>query len=192
MSLQQPATDVASALIDAAGTTCLSERDFAAPIDDRYFEDYQAGAVYEYGWIAVTEPQIIAFANAFDPQLMHTDPTASQDGPFGGLIASGWHTAAVGMRLFVDHYVSRVASLAAPGMEELRWPRPVRPGDRLKLRVTVESTRLSASRPDRGLVTTHLLVLNQDQQDVMSVKAVNFCGIRSAGPVIGRSHQATR
>lgn len=90
------------------------------------------------------------------------------------------------MRLFVDHYVSHVASLASPGMEELRWPRPVRPGDRLKLRVTIESTRPSTSRPDRGLVTTHLLVVNQHQQDVMSVKAVNFFGIRSAGPVIGR------
>lgn len=77
MSSQPPAIDVASALIDAADTTCLSERDFTAPIDDRYLEDYQAGAVYEYGWITITEQQIIAFASAFDPQLMHTDPTAS-------------------------------------------------------------------------------------------------------------------
>src|SRR6266568_2561828 len=98
--------------------------DFAVGIDDRYFEDYVAGAVYEYGYVrvSVSEADIIAFAERFDPQPIHTDARFAAHGPFGGLIASGWHTASLAMRLVVDHYVSRVASLASPGVDELRWP----------------------------------------------------------------------
>ena len=100
--------------------------DFTVPVRDRYFEDYAPGASYDYGFIAMSENEIIDFATRYDPQPIHTDPVWAATGPFGGLIASGWHTSAVGMRLFVDHYVSRVAGLASPGMDELRWPRPVR------------------------------------------------------------------
>jgi acyl dehydratase len=117
-----------------AATRTLSAADFAVPIGDRYFEDYQAGAVYEYGYATVDEAELLAFARRFDPQPIHADAQSAAAGPFGGLIASGWHTGAIFMRLFADHYLSRVASLASPGIDELRWPAPVRPGDTLRLR----------------------------------------------------------
>ena len=97
----------------APATRTLSEADFAAPIDDRYFEDYVPGAAYEYGYLQVTEAEIIEFARAFDPQPIHIDPDFAASGPFGGLIASGWHSAGLFTRLFVTHYVSRPAGLAS-------------------------------------------------------------------------------
>ena len=107
-------------------TRTLSEADFAVPIGDRYFEDYRPGAVYEYGYASVTEDEIIAFATRFDPQPIHVDAGFAATGPFGGLIASGWHTGGIMMRLFADHYLSQVASLASPGVDELRWATPDR------------------------------------------------------------------
>ena len=137
------------------GTRVLGEADFATPIDDRYFEDYAQGAVYEYGYASVTADEIVEFARQFDPQLMHVDAEWAGTGPFGGLIASGWHTAGIFMRLYADHYLSRVASLASPGIDEVRWPSPLRPGDKLWIRTTILEARRSRSKPDRGLVRTH-------------------------------------
>ena len=148
--------------------------DFEVPIDQRYFEDYRAGSVYQYGAITVDEAEVIAFATRFDPQNIHVDPEAAARGPFRGLIASGWHTAAMMMRLFVDNYLSRVASLASPGVDELRWTRPVRPGDALNIRVTVLEANVSRSKPDRGVVRTLIEVLNQNDELVMSCKAINL------------------
>ena len=158
----------------ATATRTLSDSDFAAPADDRYFEDYTAGAVYEYGHIAVTEAQIIEFARRFDPQPIHADPDFAATGPFGGLIASGWHSAGILMRMIADHYLSRVASLASPGIDELRWPAPVRPGDSLRLRATIVEARPSRSKPDRGLVRTRAELINQDDQVVLSLIAMNI------------------
>lgn len=155
-------------------TAALSEADFAVGIEDRYFEDYQVGAVYEYGYVTLDEAEIVAFALRFDPQPMHIDPQFAAAGPFGGVIASGWHTAGVLMRMIADHYLSKVASLASPGIDELRWPAPVRPGDSLKLRATVVEARLSRSKPDRGLVRTHAELLNQDGSVVLSLVAMNL------------------
>jgi acyl dehydratase len=90
----------------AGSTSTLSDNDFSAPIDDRYFEDYTPGAVYEYGHVTVSEAEILDFARAFDPQPIHVDPEFAAKGPFKGLIASGWHTGAIMMRLFADHYLS--------------------------------------------------------------------------------------
>jgi acyl dehydratase len=162
-----------------SATRTLSDSDFAVGIDDRYFEDYVAGAVYEYGYVSVTEADIIAFAERFDPQPIHTDPRFAASGPFGGLIASGWHTASLAMRLVVDHYVSRVASLASPGVDELRWPAPVRPGDSLRLRTTIMETHRSRSKPDRGLVRTRAELLNQHGQTALSLVAMNLIGLRN-------------
>ena len=159
-------------------TRTLSDADFAVPIDDRYFEDYQAGAVYEYGYATVDEEEMLAFARQFDPQPIHLDPAHAASGPFGGLIASGWHTAGILMRLFADHYLSRVASLASPGIDELRWPAPVRPGDTLRLHTKITQTRQSQSKPDRGLVFTHAQLLNQDDQVVLSLTAMNLLHLR--------------
>jgi acyl dehydratase len=160
-------------------TRTLSDSDFAVGTEDRYFEDYVAGAVYEYGYASVTEADIIAFAERFDPQPIHTDADFAVNGPFGGLIASGWHTASLAMRLVVDHYVSSVASLASPGIDELRWPTPVRPGDSLRLRITILQTRRSRSKPDRGLVRTRAELLNQHDQTVLSLVAMNLIRLRN-------------
>ena len=166
----------------AGSTRTLSDSDFTAPIGDRYFEDYTPGAVYEYGSITVSEAEILDFARAFDPQPIHADPAAAARGPFGGLIASGWHTTSVMMRLFADHYLSRVASLASPGIDEIRWPAPVRPGDTLRLRVTVAEARRSRSKPDRGLVRSHAELINQDGVTVLTLTAMNLLGAREPAP----------
>jgi len=151
---------------------------FSHPIDDRYFEDYVEGDVHTFGSIAVEADEMIAFAQRFDPQLFHVDPQAAKRTVFGGLIASGWHTAALMMRLYVEHYLTHVASLASPGLDELRWTKPVRPGDRLSVRVTVLKTAPSKSKPDRGVVTSFIEVLNQADEVVMTLKAVNIIGRR--------------
>jgi acyl dehydratase len=158
---------------------CLGT-DFAAPPGRRYYEDYLPGAVYEYGYATVTEAEILEFAGRFDPQRMHTDPAAAAAGPFGGLIASGWHTAGVLMRLYADHYLSRVASLASPGVDELRWPVPLRPGDRVRLRATVLTARPSRSKPDRGIVRTRAELVNQQEQAVLHLIAINLLLRRGA------------
>jgi acyl dehydratase len=154
---------------------------FNTPIDDRYFEDYVAGTVHEFGSMSVEEEEIIAFAKRFDPQPFHTDPEAAKHTMYRGLIASGWHTASLTMRLLVDHYVSRVASLGSPGVDELRWLKPVRPGDTLSLRVSVVEAVRSQSKPDQGTVRTFVEVLNQDRDIVMTMKGAGM--IRCRGSV---------
>ncbi|MGP0057910.1 MAG: MaoC family dehydratase [Beijerinckiaceae bacterium] len=155
----------------------LSE--FSVPRERRYFEDYVEGAKFEYGPISVDEAEVIAFAKRYDPQTMHTDPQAAARGPFKGLIASGWQTVALMMRLFVDHYISAVASIASPGVDEVRWLRPVRPGDQLTLRVSILETRPSRSKPDRGMVVSLLEAVNQSGELVASLKAMNLLGARN-------------
>ncbi len=156
----------------------MTPTDFAVPAEDRYFQDYMPGAVFEYGDIPVSEAEIIEFARRFDPQQMHVDPAAAARGRFGGLIASGWHTAAIMMRLIVDNFLPGAASLASPGIDELRWLKPVRPGDVLRIRVTVLEATPSRSRPDRGMVRSLVEVLNQDGDAVMSLKPMNIIGRR--------------
>ncbi|MBX9842501.1 MAG: MaoC family dehydratase [Xanthobacteraceae bacterium] len=151
---------------------------FSRPINDRYFEDYVEGDIHRFGPIAVEEDEVLSFARRFDPQAMHTDPEAAERGAFGGLIASGWHTAGLMMRLYVEHYLTHVASLASPGLDELRWLKPVRPGDMLSVRVTVLKAVPSKSKPDRGAVTSFTEVLNQNGEVVMTLKVVNLIARR--------------
>lgn len=155
-------------------TGVLGGADFAAPVGDRWFEDYVPGSVFEFGHVTLSEADILAFARAYDPQPIHLDAAAAAKGPFGGLIASGVHTMAACMRLYVDHYISQVASLASPGLDEVRWPRPVRPGDRLRIRVAVAEARVSRSKPDRGLVHSSVEGVNQDDGVVLSFTAMNL------------------
>lgn len=151
---------------------------FSHAIDDRYFEDYVEGDVHSFGSVAVEMDEIVAFARLYDPQSIHTDPEAAKQNQFGGLIASGWHTAGIAMRLIVTHYLSQVASLASPGVDELRWPTPVRPGDSLRLRTTIVQARRSVSKPDRGLVRTRAELLSQHDQIVLSLVAMNLFRLR--------------
>jgi acyl dehydratase len=163
----------------ATGSRVLTESNFAVPLDDRYFEDYQAGAVYEYGHLTVTEQSILDFAAQFDPQPIHVDPSFAVTGPFNGLIASGWHSAGLAMRLFADHYLSSAASLASPGVDEVRWHVPLRPDDSVRLRATTLETRPSRSKTDRGLVVTQLELLNQHDQSPISFRAMNILRCRA-------------
>ena len=151
---------------------------FASPIDGRYFEDYIPGAVHEFGHAAVTEQEIVEFAQRYDPQDFHTDPAKAAQSRFGGLIASGWLTCALTMRMLTDHYLTRNASLSSPGIDELRWLAPVRPGDVLSARVTVLEARRSSSKPDRGVVRSKMEVLNQAGVVVMSMMAMNIIACR--------------
>lgn len=146
----------------------------------RHFEDYPAGAVFELGEIAVEADELAAFAQRFDPQPFHVDAEAAAHSPYGGIIASGWHTGSLMMRLLATRFLSPASSLGSPGLDELRWPAPVRPGDRLSVRVTIVSARRSASRPDRGVVHSLIETRNQDGVLVMSVKAVNLILVRPA------------
>jgi acyl dehydratase len=150
--------------------------------DDRYLDDFVRGAVYEYGPVTVGEAEIIEFARKYDPQPIHVDPDWARTGPFGGLIASGWHTIALTMRLLVDNYLPAAASLGSPGIDELRWVRPVRPGDALSVRVTVLETRPSRSKPDRGIIRSRIEVLDGPGQVVMTLVALNLLLRRPAGP----------
>ena len=156
----------------------MTSDSFSVPPDQRFFEDYVTGQVYEFGEISVSETDIIDFASRYDPQYFHVDPVKAVASEFGGIIASGWHTVSLVMRLIVDHYLSHVASLASPGVEEVRWPNPVRPGDTLKVRVTVLEARPSRSKPDRGIVRARMEALNQRDELVLSMTAVSFLGRR--------------
>ena len=141
---------------------------FDTPAHDRWFEDYREGDQYLFGPVPVTEAEILDFARRYDPQPFHTDPEAAAQGPYGGVIASGWMTAALMMRLLVEHYISTCAALAAPGCDELRWLQPVRPGDRLWLRATIHSARISRSKPGQGVVVVRMEGINQADAVVFS------------------------
>ena len=151
---------------------------FTTPAEDRYFEDYVPGSVHEFGSIAVEEAEMINFARRFDPQPFHIDPEAAKQSLFGGLIASGWHTASLAMRLLVDHYISHVASLGSPGVDELRWLKPVRPGDTLSVRITLLVAQRSRSKPDQGFIRGSTEVLNQHGEVVMTMKSGGFVRCR--------------
>ncbi len=157
----------------------MTSSTFSVPVENRYFEDYVAGSVHEFGPIAVELDEVITFGKRFVPLPYHTDAELAKKSIYGGLIASGWHTAGLMMRLYTDYYLSKVANLGSPGVDELRWDKPVRPGDHLSIRVTVLETRLSTSKPDRGIVRSFVEVLNQNRDVVMSLKMVNF--MRSRG-----------
>jgi acyl dehydratase len=156
----------------------VTRRDDACDTDPvvRYFEDFAPGVTFDCGTVSVDEAAIIAFAKEYDPQPFHVDPDI--DGPFGGLIASGWHTVGLMMRQLVEHYLSAESSLGAAGIDELRWPHPVRPGDTLHVRVTVLEVRKSLSKPDRGIVRSLVEATNQDGVAVLRLTAVNFMRVR--------------
>ena len=150
-----------------------------------YFEDYTPGRTVDCGSFSLSEAEIIAFAKEYDPQPFHVDPVAAAAGPFGGLIASGWHTAALVMRLLVEHYLSAESSLGSAGLDEIRWPYPVRPGDTLRVRATVVESRRSLSKPDRGIIKTLVEAVNQDGRTVMRATAINFLLVRPAPGTLG-------
>jgi acyl dehydratase len=134
----------------------------------RYFEDFKAGDSFKGGSIDVTQDNIIAFARDFDPQPFHLDPQAARETLFGELVASGWHTAAMTMRLFATSEIQIANGIIGGGVEQMSWPRPVRPGDRLTVRIEVLEARPSKSKPDRGMLRVRVDTLNQDGAVVQS------------------------
>jgi acyl dehydratase len=148
------------------------------PAADRHFEDYPVGAVFDLGTFTLSEDDIVAFAARYDPQAMHVDRDRAALGPFGGVIASGWHTIAALMRLIVTNFLPQ-NGLASPGIDELRWLLPVLPGETLRARATITEARRSRSRPDRGLITGFVEVLNQSDEPVLTMRPMNFIRCRS-------------
>ena len=147
---------------------------FSRPIDDRYFEDYVEGAVHRCGSIAVEADEIVAFAKLYDPQSFHTDPEAAKRSQFGGLIASGWHTCAIAMRLATDAALHDSESFASPGVEKIRWPNPVRPGDELRLKATVIETRRARSQPTLGILRWRWHLFNASGDEVLDLEATSL------------------
>jgi acyl dehydratase len=133
------------------------------------FDDFEPGQIYELGTKTVTEDEIIDFARQFDPQPFHVDPEAAKESDFRGLIASGWHTGAMWMRLYVDSLLGGASGQGSSGIEELRWLVPVRPGDTLSARLTVLEVTVSERHPDRGTVRLRGEMVNQAGATVMSM-----------------------
>lgn len=138
------------------------------------FAEFHAGQEIEVGPYAVTEAEILQFATAYDPQWFHTDPEAAREGPFAGLIASGWHSCGIAMRLAADHVLRGSESFASPGMSSIRWPHPVRPGDTLTLRITVKEVRRSTKRPDLGVVEWTWHLSNGEGRRVLELEATSL------------------
>jgi acyl dehydratase len=150
-------------------------------VTKRYWEDFIVGEALALGATPpVTEEAIIAFARQYDPQYFHVDPVRAAESIFGGLVASGWHTASMVMRLWVDAIVSKTVSMGSPGVEDLRWPAPVRPGDTLTSRAVVLETRPSRSRPEMGLVRWRAETSNQRNELVFTMTGTSFIGRRPA------------
>lgn len=155
-----------------------SSAEYCARMTARYLEDFPVGAEAEFGSVVVDETEVRAFAERYDPQPFHTDPAAAKRSPYGGLIASGWHTASMVMRLVVDHFIDAQTSLGSPGLGPIHWKLPVRPGDTLRVRARITENRRSASKPDRGTVTFTCDVLNQRDEIVMTIE--HWVGIMRA------------
>lgn len=148
----------------------------------RYYEDVVVGQVERFGSKQVTREEVIDFAGKYDPQPFHLDDEAAAQTYFGRLSASGWHTGAMAMRMMVDHMsVHRQASLGSPGIDELRWLRPVHPGDTLRCEMEVLAKRRSASRPDMGILDSRMTVFNQKDEPVMTMRSAGLIRVRDAG-----------
>lgn len=146
----------------------------------RYFEDFPIGEVMERGPYVVTREEILAFARQFDPQPFHIDEDAARQSIYGGIIASGWHTAAICHKLLVEGLLGQSASMGSPGLDELRWKKPVRPGDALTVRIETLEARPSTSKPDRGALKFRFEVLNQHGEVVMTELATALFARRPA------------
>lgn len=143
-----------------------------------YFDDFSVGQVFELGTVTLDKEAIVGFASQYDPQPFHIDEAAAQASPFGGLIASGWHTCSALMRLMCDTYLLDSASIGSPGVDQIRWLKPVRAGDTLTARVVVLESRPSRSKPDRGSVLIELSAVNQNGQTAITMRSWCMFGRR--------------
>ena len=146
-------------------------------LSERYLEDFAVGQTFGSGRLRIDKERIFAFAAEFDPQPFHLDEAAARHSIFGGLAASGWHTAAVTMRLLFDSELKPAGGIIGAGLDECRWPRPVRPGDELRIECEVIEVRPSKSRPEQGLIKLRTTTLNQDGEAVL-MHVVNLVVLR--------------
>src|SRR4051794_13106052 len=151
----------------------------ASIVPKLYFEDFAPGSVIEYGPRLVTRAEILAFASEFDPQPMHLDEDAGRGSMLGGLAASGWHMSCLIMRLIADGFLLESSSMGSPGVEEVRWLAPLRPGDRVTVRANVVEARVSNSRPDRGFVKFRFEIVDQNGTLLMTLISPLMLGRRS-------------
>jgi acyl dehydratase len=145
------------------------------------FEDFPVGKVVECGPREVTLQEMLDFSRKFDPQTFHVDEEIARSSFFGGIIASGWHTCAMAMRMYVDGVIGIADSQGSPGVDSVRWLKPVRAGDVLRMRLEVMEARPSGSKPQLGLVRSFWQVLNQDGQVVMELSGWSMLRRRAAG-----------
>jgi acyl dehydratase len=138
------------------------------------FAEFYAGQVITLGPVSVSEREIIEFARAYDPQWFHTDPAAAARGRWGGLIASGWHTCAVAMRLACDHLLAGSESIGSPGIAFVDWPAPVRPNEPLTLRIEVLEARRSRSKPDLGILRWRWRLQHAEGRDALELEATSM------------------
>jgi len=146
-----------------------------------YWDDFREGEVREFGSTTVKREDIVRFASEFDPQPFHVDDDAAAKTMFGGVIASGWHTASMAMRMMCDAYLLKSSSLGSPGLDSLQWLTPVRPGDTLRLRLTVLEARPLKSKPGVGLIKSRHEMLNQHDEVVMRMEGYGMFGRRPGG-----------
>jgi acyl dehydratase len=146
----------------------------------KYLEDFAVGQVIEFPPRTVSEDEIIAFARDYDPQPFHLDKEAARQSLFGGLCASGWHTAGLMMRMLVDNMIGKYASMGSPGVDQLRWVKPVFPGDTPHLRGEVVEVKPSRSKPDRGVITSRYEMKNQKGETVLTMQAKGMYARRPA------------
>jgi len=145
------------------------------------FADFHPGQRIEAGPYLLSEAELLQFAQAYDPQWFHTDPGRAAGGPFGGLIASGWHTCGIAMRLVADAALEGSESFASPGLEYVKWPNPVRPGDSLRLLAEVIEVRRSSKRPNLGILRWRWQLFNQRQLPVLDLEATSLFRLESPG-----------
>jgi acyl dehydratase len=144
----------------------------------RWFEDFAVGQTFDAGSVTIDGDRMVAFARDYDPQSFHVDPEAAKSSIYGGVIASGWFTVAVTMRLLVDSLLNDTASMGSPGFDGLKWLVPVRAGDVLSVKFHVTETRPSATKPDRGVMKSLVEVTNQRAEFVLTWQGVNLVGRR--------------
>lgn len=146
-----------------------------------YFEDFYPGQEIDLGERSVSEEEIVAFAGQFDPQPFHVDRDAAQASIYGGVIASGWHTCSLMMRMVVDGLMASSSSMGSPGLDGVRWLRPLRAGDTIRVRYLTTQVKASNSKPDRGVVWSKWTATNQHGEEICTIEGMGMFGRRSGG-----------
>ncbi|MDD3473188.1 MAG: acyl dehydratase [Syntrophaceae bacterium] len=157
----------------ASSKNTMVNSNFKVPIDERYFEHYLPGSIYEFGSIVVEQNEVLEFSKLYDPYVFDSGLEAYGEAKNGSVVASGWHTVIMGMRLFADFYISHVAGVGPPSVDDIHWLKAVHPGDELSIRVTIKSRKLTGSKSGKGIVRSYVEIMNQNRAIVTTLKVKN-------------------